>query len=137
MTTILVVDDELAVADLLKVVLEAEGYRVLLAQHGREGLARLAEDRPALVLCDLMMPIMDGAALCRAMRQNPAYQAIPFVIMSARHYPPTRGDGGCDYTAFLAKPFGLDNMLALVTRLAGAPGEESVVSNKAQNSADS
>jgi CheY-like chemotaxis protein len=119
MTTILVVDDEYAVADFLKTVLEEEGYHVLVAENGREGLARLAESRPALVLCDLMMPIMDGAALCRAMRKNPDYQAIPFVLMSARHYPPSRDDEGCNYTAFLAKPFSLDKLIELVSRLVG------------------
>ena len=130
MITILVVDDEMAVADFLKVVLEDEGYRVVLAQNGREGLARLAEDRPALVLCDLMMPIMDGPALCRAMQKDPAYQGIPFVIMSARHYPPSSSEGGCNYTAFLAKPFGLDNLLTLVTRLAGTPSAPASQSDK-------
>ena len=122
MTTILVVDDEMAVADFLKVVLEDEGYHVLLAENGREGLARLAESRPALVLCDIMMPIVDGPSLCRAMQQDPSYQAIPFVLMSAQHRPPSPIECRCNYTAFLAKPFGLDNLLTLVTRLIGGPG---------------
>ena len=130
MSTILVVDDELAVADFLKVVLEDEGYRVVLAQNGREGLARLADHTPVLVLCDLMMPIMDGPALCRAMQTDPVYQAIPFVLMSARHRAPSAAEGGCNYTAFLDKPFGLDTLIALVTRLIGAPNPAPAPGNK-------
>ena len=63
MKTILVVDDELANADVLCLLLEEEGYRAHSAVNGREGLERLAEVRPQLVVLDYMMPVMDGAEM--------------------------------------------------------------------------
>ena len=69
--TILVAEDEEALAWLLRLLLEDAGYRVLLAADGREALARLAESRPHLVLSDMMMPGLDGRALARAMAAAP------------------------------------------------------------------
>lgn len=69
MATILVVDDEFAIVDLLEMVLVDEGYHVLTAANGRQGLERLAgQPRPDLVLSDYMMPILDGAGMLRTMR---------------------------------------------------------------------
>ena len=61
--TILVVDDEFGVVEVLTAALEDEGYRVMAAANGRHGLERLAENRPDLVIVDFMMPILDGAAM--------------------------------------------------------------------------
>ena len=81
LATVLVVEDEFAIADLLEMVLTDEGYRVLLAANGRQGLERLAEGpRPDLVISDYMMPVLDGAGLIQAMR--PARTSI--ISRSAR-----------------------------------------------------
>ncbi len=67
MVTVLVVEDEFAIAELLEMVLADEGYRVLMAANGRQGLQRLAEGpRPDLVISDYMMPILDGADMLQA-----------------------------------------------------------------------
>ena len=113
MKTILVVEDEEAIASLVATVLEEEGYRVVTAANGREGLARLAESRPDLVLCDVMMPILDGREMYRAMRDDPAYRSIPVVLMSAGGESSVRGADA----AFLAKPFDLDTLLNVLTPL--------------------
>src|SRR5579885_1072524 len=83
MKTILVVEDEFAIADMLSSLLEDEGYRVILASNGQEGLARLAETRPNTVLCDVMMPIMDGRQLRKTMKADPSFKDVPIVLMSA------------------------------------------------------
>ena len=71
MATVLIVEDEFAIAALLEMVLTDEGYRVLTAANGRQGLERLAEGpRPDLVISDYMMPVLDGAGLLRAMRRT-------------------------------------------------------------------
>ena len=71
MATVLIVEDEFAIADLLEMALTDEGYRVLTAANGRQGLERLAEGPPPdLVISDYMMPVLDGAGLLRAMREN-------------------------------------------------------------------
>lgn len=104
MKTILIIEDEFGIALLLATVLEDEGYRVFTAANGRQGLDRLAESRPDLVISDMMMPTMDGAAMARTMRTDPAYRDIPLIMMSALPESAVRErfDG---YDAFLTKPF--------------------------------
>lgn len=118
MKTILLVEDEFGIAGVLCLLLEDEGYRVLSAANGRQGLDRLAENRPDLVVSDFMMPLMDGATLGRAMREDPAYKDIPLIMMSAVPEEAVRAhfDG---YTAFLRKPFAISDFFALVARILG------------------
>ena len=68
MTTILVVDDEHSIVEFLATFLQEEGYQVVTAHNGEEGLAGLAVTRPAVVLCDVMMPVLDGREMCRRMQ---------------------------------------------------------------------
>jgi CheY-like chemotaxis protein len=108
MTTILVVDDEPSIAEMVQAILEDEGYEVVTAGNGQEALARLGKVRPHLVLCDVMMPGMDGRALCRALQADPHYRSIPVVLMSAAL--PGLGESSI-YAAFLSKPFDLTTLI--------------------------
>lgn len=119
MKTILVIDDEFAIADVLEDLLSDEGYRVLVARDGKEGMACLAETRPDLVLVDLMMPIMDGREVLRQIRANPDLVGLPVVMMSAACNPATRDS--LDTEGFLEKPFNVNVLLALIERVIGAP----------------
>lgn len=118
MTTVLVVDDEPTLLDLVSEVLQDEGYAVVTARDGRAALAAFAAEPPALVLMDVMMPVMDGPTAYRAMRALPTDGAVPIVLTSAASNP-ARLDPGID--GFLAKPYDLVRLLALVARLAGPP----------------
>ena len=118
MPTILVVDDEEPIAELLRAVLEDAGYRVISAADGQEALERLAEAHPALVLSDVMMPHLDGRALARALHADPALRAIPLVLLSALG---AASVAGVPHAAFVAKPFELDGLLATVARLLRRP----------------
>jgi CheY-like chemotaxis protein len=71
MKTVLIVGDERPIAEMLGRMLEDEGYRVLTARDGREGLACLAHERPDVVLCDVMMPVLDGGDMGRARPRQP------------------------------------------------------------------
>jgi CheY-like chemotaxis protein len=73
MPTVLVVDDEFGIVDVLETILIDEGYRVLTACNGKQGLERLATERPDVVLLDFMMPILGGAEMLAAMAAEPAY----------------------------------------------------------------
>lgn len=119
MTTILVVEDEPSIADLLAVLLEAEGYRVMVAGNGREALERIAVSRPDLVLSDVMMPGMDGRELCRRLERQPNHSRIPVVLMSAVSHPKTLTD--CHAAAFVEKPFDIDKLLATVRQVLKHP----------------
>jgi len=118
-TTILVVDDEVAITDLLQSLLEDAGYQVVTAINGREALAVLGRQRLDLVLCDMMMPVLDGAGLCRAMQADVAYRTIPLVLMSAVRQKLLIAD--CAYAAVVAKPFDVDLLLATVAGVVGVP----------------
>src|SRR3954451_24595319 len=83
MATILVVEDELGIAEVLASALTDSGYDVLIAINGKQGLERLKESHPELVLVDFMMPVLDGPAMIRAMRTNAELRAIPIIIMSS------------------------------------------------------
>jgi CheY-like chemotaxis protein len=120
MRTVLVIDDEYGIVEVLVLALEDQGYRVLSAADGREGLERLTETRPDLVLLDFMMPRMDGPAMAHAMRADPTYSDIPIVMMSAVGEAPIRSRF-TGYAAFLRKPFRIQAALDLVATLIG-PG---------------
>ncbi len=119
MTSVLVVDDEVHIVELLTELLTDESYRVVTARDGREALERLAAERLDLVLSDIMMPHLDGVGLCRQMQADPAYQTIPFIFMSAVSRALLAD--GCRYAAFVAKPFDLEQMLDTVARVLGGP----------------
>ena len=81
--TILVVDDEKDIQELLKYNLTKEGFRVKTASNGKEALEH-ASKGVDLVVLDVMMPEMDGWEVCRSLRQNPATAALPIVFLTAR-----------------------------------------------------
>lgn len=118
MQTILVVDDELGAIEVVSTALEDEGFRVLSAANGRHGLERLAEGSVDLAVIDFMMPLLDGAAMGRAMKQNPAFQNVPIIMMSAvgESLVRERFDG---YTVFLRKPFRISALMETVRRVLG------------------
>jgi CheY-like chemotaxis protein len=124
MPTVLVVDDEYGIVEVLVLALEDQGYRVLSAADGKEGLERLAEARPDLVMLDFMMPRMDGPSMAQAMRADAALGDVPIVMMSAVGEAPIR-DRFTGYAAFLRKPFRIQAALDLVATLIGpaAPDE--------------
>src|SRR5690349_16426953 len=108
--TVLVIDDEVPILDLVASILNEAGYQVVTAGDGEEGLARVENVRPDVVLSDVMMPRMDGREICSRLRSSPSFRNIPIVLMSAGHSRVSLD--GCEYDAFLRKPFGVDELLA-------------------------
>ena len=100
----LVVEDEWVIAEVLAATLSDAGYRVLTAANGRQGLARLAEVRPDVILLDTMMPLLDGPGMLAALAADPIHRDIPVIMMSSL------GEAAVarlaqGYRAFLGKPF--------------------------------
>ncbi len=124
MVTVLIVEDEFAIAELLEMVLTDEGYRVLIAVNGRQGLQRLADGpRPDLVISDLMMPVLDGVGMLLAMREIEHQRDIPCIVMSSMPEANVQDRIG-DYTAFVRKPFQLAAMVQLVATILAGPKPE-------------
>ena len=125
MKTILLVDDEFALSDTLKDFLEGEGYAVETAGNGKEGLERMVAHRPDLIVSDLMMPIMDGKTMLRAMRDDPALRSLPVILSSSarRQVAIPASEGLPEFSEFLRKPLDLDVFLELIVKLIGPPDE--------------
>lgn len=82
MATILIVDDEYLIADILSFALEDEGYMAVTAGNGERALEVLAREKPALVITDFMMPGMDGLELAIAIRGKEDFAKVPIILMS-------------------------------------------------------
>ena len=106
--TILLVEDEPDIAELITQVLEDEGYRVRRADDGREGLAQIQRDGFDLLITDNMLPHYNGVELIAYMHDHPAL-ATPVILTSAAHLPPAP-----PRTALLPKPFDIAQLVALV-----------------------
>jgi CheY-like chemotaxis protein len=114
---ILVVDDDPSIRDVVADFLELSDYAVATASNGIEALAHIRSSRPAAVLLDLMMPVMDGWEFLRQCRQEAPCAPVPIAIMSAaREAGAAASELGAQ--AFLPKPFDLDTVLAVVDQLA-------------------
>ena len=120
--TILVVDDDPVIQKLLAVNFEMEGYRVVTAGDGIEGIERVHSDRPDLVLLDVMMPRMDGIEVVRTLKADKATAGIPVILLSAKAQS-TDINGGLDAGAddYVTKPFDPLELLDKVAALIGTP----------------
>jgi two-component system, OmpR family, phosphate regulon response regulator PhoB len=115
---VLVVEDEAALATMLRYNLEKQGFRVEEATDGQEALTRIAEAQPDLVLLDWMLPRMSGLEVCRQIRRRSATRDLPVIMVTARtdDQDAVRGlnTGADDY---IAKPFSMDALLARIRAL--------------------
>lgn len=115
---VLLVEDEAALAAMLRYNLERRGFRVEEAGDGQEALHRLAETAPDLVLLDWMLPGVSGLEVCRQMRRRPQTRDVPVIMVTARteDQDAVRGlDTGAD--DFVTKPFNVDALLARMRAL--------------------
>jgi CheY-like chemotaxis protein len=124
-TTILLVEDDSLISEVLTSVLEDEGYVVVAAHDGEQAIALLGTTRPDLAVLDMMMPLVDGREVLRHIRQTESTRDLPVILMSAS--PLTVLEGSESYALFLRKPFDLQTLLDEVARLlprkhAGDPG---------------
>jgi DNA-binding response OmpR family regulator len=109
--TILLVDDEPAILGAFQLLLEGEGYRVVTALNGETALAVAAAERPNLIITDWMMPRIDGVELCRRLRKDAQFAAVPIVMVSAASPP---AQPGTLWNAFLHKPPEINRLVKLI-----------------------
>ena len=110
MKSILVVDDELGSAEILAMILTEEGYRARSAVSGAGALQLMREEVPDVAFIDYMMPQMNGPALIRAMRADPALAHVKIILNSGLAEDSIRREF-TDYDAFMRKPYKLDAVL--------------------------
>ena len=133
--SVLVVEDDKNISDLLQMYLEKEGYAVTTASDGEQGLAKFRSIKPDLVLLDLMMPVMDGWAVCKAIR---AESQTPVIMLTAKGETEDKVTGlksGAD--DYITKPFEMKEVLARIEavlrrsdRMAAAPSARRLTFDK-------
>lgn len=127
--SILVVEDEDPIREMLRATLEGSGYTVYEAADAQQAERVLADDRPDIILMDWMLPGASGLDLTRRMRKNPAFREIPIIMLTARGEEGSKVaglDSGVD--DYVTKPFSTRELLArikaVMRRVHGAPEEE-------------
>ncbi|MGR3624459.1 phosphate regulon transcriptional regulator PhoB [Pseudophaeobacter sp.] len=113
--TVLIIEDELAQREVLAYNLEADGFRVLKAENGEDGLLVVQEDMPDIIVLDWMMPNLSGIEVCRRLKTRPETRNIPIIMLSARseEVDKVRGleTGADDY---VVKPYSVIELMARV-----------------------
>jgi two-component system phosphate regulon response regulator PhoB len=124
--TILVIDDEPDIVDLVVYNLQREGYRVLQAPTGASGLELAQRERPSLIVLDLMLPDLPGIEICRSLRMSPVTAHVPVIMLTARSTEIDRVSGfesGAD--DYVTKPFSVRELVLRVrARLRATPTEQ-------------
>jgi len=120
---IMVVEDNLDEAKLIKMVLEGEGYEAVCAFNGKEALEKVASEKPDLIVLDIMMPEMDGFAFCSELRCTAGNEDVPVVLLTgvAKHIHDTKypldGVLRADAQEYLEKPVKPEELLQTISRL--------------------
>ena len=112
---LLIIDDDPNLILLVKDFLEFNGFEVLTASHGREAMSILEKETPDLIICDVMMPEMNGYAFVEEIRRNPVLEWLPVIFLSAKGQTQDRIKGlktGAD--VYLIKPFEPEELVAQV-----------------------
>lgn len=117
---VLIVDDEQNIAISVEFLMRREGFDVMVAHDGEEGLARIRADRPDLVVLDVMMPKLDGFEVCKAVRADPTLAGMRILMLTAKGRTAEIAKGlslGAD--AYIPKPFATRELVAKVKELLG------------------
>ncbi len=112
---ILIVDDEPDLVETIRFALELEGYKVLVAVNGEEGLNTARQEKPDLILLDLMLPKLDGYKVCRLLKFDERYKSIPILMLTAKTQDKDRILGKeTGANEYLTKPFDMDELMAKI-----------------------
>jgi DNA-binding response OmpR family regulator len=112
---ILIVDDEADLVETIRFPLELEGFQVLAAHNGEEGLNQARSENPDLILLDLMLPKLDGYKICRLLKFDDRYKHIPIFMLTAKTQEKDKILGketGAD--EYFTKPFDIDELIAKI-----------------------
>lgn len=133
---ILIAEDERPISDIIKFNLEKEGYEIMTAFDGKEALKKALEDKPDLILLDIMLPLMDGFEICRRVREK---SSVPIIFVTAKEEEVDKILGlelGAD--DYITKPFSVRELVARVKanvrrldmNMSGDSEEKEVIKNK-------
>jgi DNA-binding NarL/FixJ family response regulator len=116
MYSVLIIEDDPAYCGMMELILQMEGFDVSTASDGQSGFALLCDKRPDLILCDIMMPEMNGHSVLETLKGDNRFADIPFIFVTALgEREQVRGGMSAGADDYLPKPFSADELLAAVT----------------------
>lgn len=116
--TALIVDDSTSMRQMVSFTMQEAGFSVLEGANGQEALQRVEGNRVELVITDLNMPVMDGIALIRQLRSNPAYKFTPILMLTTESQESKKQEGkAAGATGWIIKPFDPQKLLAVVAKV--------------------
>lgn len=116
MNTILIVEDSLDILETLGDIFTNANYRTILAQNGEEALMKLKTETPDVIICDILMPKIDGYQLYEKVKENPMLSIIPFIILSAKNeIKDFRYGMNIGVDDYIFKPFRVKDLLTAVS----------------------
>ena len=132
MTKILIVDDEKDIVETLSFMLQAKGYEIISAYDGEEGLKLAKEEKPDLIILDVMMPKINGYKICRLLKYDAKYKNIPIIMVTARSQDNDKLIGEeTGANEYITKPFEFSDVLNVInTQISIKPGLKYGFSNK-------
>jgi DNA-binding response OmpR family regulator len=122
-TTILLVEDDPSVRELIKVLLEVEGYEIVEAADGQEALRRAADVRPSLMILDLMMPDVDGETVIAELKAKPTLASVPVIVVTGNYEALDRCKDLVGDENVFPKPFEPTRLLDRIGVLVGQPDD--------------
>ena len=125
MKKILIVDDDSSIVEVLKIILEEQGYETFNISEGAYVSEVVGEEKPDLILLDMMLPGISGVNVCKQLKTNPLTLDIPIILFSASTDIDTvwKESGADDY---VAKPFDIDNLMGKILKILDKPNYISV-----------
>jgi DNA-binding response OmpR family regulator len=115
--TIYIIDDDLGLQTVLSIALKDAGYQVQVASDGEEGIEQLQSVRADLVLCDVMMPYVDGVQVFETIKEYLRNEGIPIIVMTALNRKPWFSELEAEGAVILQKPFDVDHLISVVRML--------------------
>jgi len=115
---VLVVDDEELLVEMMRLRLEANGYEVIAAYDGKQGLDLARKEKPNIIILDIMLPKMDGYKVCRMLKFDAEYKDIPIILSTARGQDSDKDLGKeVGANAYITKPFEPEELLSIIEKL--------------------
>lgn len=120
-TRVLTVDDSRTMLDMLRAALTKQGFKVVQAENGREGLERLEAEPFDVVISDINMPVMDGLSFIRSLRQHPRHAGLPVLILTTETSREKRDLGrAAGATGWIVKPFDPEKLVQTIRKVCPA-----------------
>ena len=115
--TLLIVDDDIFLVDIMAFTLKQSGFEIIKAHNGQEALDILAKERIDLVLTDIMMPVMDGFELAKNLKANPATVNVPVIFLTAKSNVEDKNKGfSIGINDYVVKPFNLKDLVSRINK---------------------